>query len=85
MTNPITPTDRTFLRHFSMVIGFLVVVMFALIGFALYLYDKHPPPSNPSHADEVAARVAPIGGVYSGDTGRAALEEAKAEIGRAHV
>ena len=83
MTNPITPTDRTFLRHFSMVIGFLVVVMFALIGFALYLYGHHPPPSNPAHADEVAARVAPVGGVYSGDTGRAALEEAKAAAAKA--
>jgi cytochrome c5 len=77
VTNPITPTDRTFLRHFSMVIGFLVAVMFALIIFALYLYGKHPPPTNPEHASEVAARVAPVGGVYAGDTGRAALEAQK--------
>ena len=79
MTNPITPTDSVFLRHFSMVIGFLVLVMFALIAFALYLYSKHPPPANPSHAQEVQSRIDPVGDVYAGDTGRAALEAAKAE------
>ncbi len=83
MTNPITPTDRVFLRHFSMVIGFLVLVMLALIAFALYLYAKHPPPANPAHAAEVQARIDPIGGVYAGDTGRAALEAAKADAAKA--
>jgi len=42
VTNPITPTDSVFLRHFSMVIGFLVLVMFALIGFALFCRDRGP-------------------------------------------
>ena len=83
MTNPITPTDSVFLRHFSMVIGFLVLVMFALIAFALYLYSHHPPPANPAHAAEVQARIDPVGGVYAGDTGRAALEAAKAEAAKA--
>ena len=77
MTNPVTPTDRQFLKHFSMVIGFLVLVMFALIGLALYLYSHHPPPVNPSHVEEVQARIAPVGGVYAGDTGRAALQAAQ--------
>ncbi|HSR65075.1 MAG TPA: cytochrome c5 family protein, partial [Xanthomonadaceae bacterium] len=36
--------DLDFLKKFSMVIGFLVLVMFALIGLALYLYANHPPP-----------------------------------------
>lgn len=83
MTNPTTPTDSVFLRHFSMVIGFLVLVMFALIGFSLFLYSKHPPPQNPSHADEIQARIEPVGGVYAGDTGRAALEAAKADAAKA--
>ena len=77
MTNPVTPSDRVFLRHFSMLIGFLVVVMFALIALALHLYADHPPPTNPSHVAEVEARIAPVGGVYAGDTGRAALQEAQ--------
>ena len=73
MTNPITPTDRVFLRHFSMVIGFLVLVMLLLQGLGYYLYSYNPPPKNPDAKKEVQARIAPVGGVYAGDTGRAAL------------
>lgn len=73
MTNPITPTDRTFLKHFSMVIGFLVLVMFALIALALFLYSHHPAPTSPGRQAETEARIAPVGGVYAGDTGRAAM------------
>ena len=83
MTNPVTDADRTFLKHFSQLIGFLVVVMFALIGVALYLYSKNPPPTNPSHVDEVQQRIAPVGGVYAGDTGKAALAEAQAAAAKA--
>lgn len=56
-----------------MVIGFLVLVMFALMALAMHLYAEHPAPKNPDHAHEVAERIAPVGGVYAGDTGRAAL------------
>lgn len=73
MTNPITPTDRIFLKHFSLVIGFLVIVMFALIGLATFLYALHPAPTSPARQVETAVRVAPVGGVYAGDTGRAAM------------
>jgi len=73
VTNPVTPTDREFLKHFSMVIGFLVLVMFALIGLALHLYAHNPPPQNPEHQQEIQARIAPVGAAYAGDTGRAAL------------
>jgi cytochrome c5 len=73
VTNPITSTDRVFLKHFSMVIGFLVLVMFALIGLALFLYSHHPAPTNPKRQAETEARISPVGGVYAGDTGRAAM------------
>ncbi len=73
MTNPVTPSDRVFIKHFSMVIGFLFLVMLALIALAMTLYAAHPPPLNPEYDKHVSARVAPVGGVYSGDTGRAAL------------
>ena len=77
MTNPVTPQDRVFLKHFSQLILILVLVMFALIGLAMWLYSHHPPPTNPSHVEEVQARIAPVGGVYAGDTGRAALQAAQ--------
>jgi len=60
-----------------MVIGFLVLVMFALQGLAWYLYSYNPPAQNPNLAHEVEARIAPVGGVYAGDTGRAALVAAQ--------
>ena len=88
MTNPVTDADRTFLKHFSMVIGFLVLVMFALIILAMYLYSKNPPPTNPAHTEEVQQRIAPVGGVYAGDTGKAALaaaQEAAAKAAAAQV
>jgi cytochrome c5 len=77
VTNPVTPTDRVFLKHFSMMIGFLVLVMFSLIGLALYLYELNPPPQSPAEKAVVEARVAPVGAVYAGDTGRAALAAAQ--------
>jgi cytochrome c5 len=77
VTNPVTPTDRVFLKHFSMLIGTLVLVMFALIGLALHLYGQHPPPANPQQKAEIDTRVAPVGAVYAGDTGRAALVAAQ--------
>jgi cytochrome c5 len=77
VTNPITPTDRTFLRHFSALIAFLFVVMLALMGLALHLYANHPPAKNPDQVKLVDARIAPVGGVYAGDTGRAALVAAQ--------
>ena len=77
MTNPVTATDRVFLKHFSMVIGFLVLVMFALMALAMHLYSQNPPPTSPTEKAETAARVAPVGAVYAGDTGKAALAAAQ--------
>jgi len=77
VTNPVSATDRVFLKHFSMMIGLLVLVMFALIGLALYLYSYNPPPGNPQAQAQTEARIAPVGAVYAGDTGRAALVAAQ--------
>jgi len=77
VTNPVTSTDRIFLKHFSMMIGFLLLVMFALIGLALYLYSFNPPPGNPAEKADTKARIAPVGAAYAGDTGRAALAAAQ--------
>jgi len=60
-----------------MMISFLVLVMFALIGLALYLYSYNPPPGNPQEHAQTQERIAPVGAVYAGDTGRAALVAAQ--------
>ena len=83
MTNPVTSTDRVFLKHFSMVIGFLLLVMFALIGLALYLYSYNPPPTSPTGQADTQSRIAPVGAVYAGDTGKAALAAAKEAAAKA--
>ena len=73
MTNPVTDSDRVFLKHFSMVIGFLVLVMFALIFLAMHIYADHPAATAPDAQKQAVERVAPVGAVYAGDTGKAAL------------
>lgn len=88
MSDTVNTTDKVFLRHFSMVIGFLFLVMLGLIVLATHIYGDHPPPQNPAAQQEVAARIAPVAGVYAGDTGRAALlaaQEAAKKAAEAQV
>jgi cytochrome c5 len=73
MSDSVNSTDKVFLRHFSMVIGFLFLVMLGLIGLAMHIYGNHPAATSPSADQSVQARIAPVAGVYAGDTGRAAL------------
>jgi cytochrome c5 len=76
VSNPVTSTDRIFLKHFAMLIGFLVLVAIALIALGIYIYSKHPPEPNPN-LGVASERIAPVGAVYAGDTGRAAMAAAQ--------
>jgi cytochrome c5 len=77
VTNPVTSTDRTFLKHFAMLIGFLVVVALCLMALGAHIYASHPPETSPKAAATVTDRIAPVGAVYAGDTGRAAMQAAQ--------
>lgn len=77
MSSPVTSTDRIFLKHFAMLIGFLVVVAILLMLLGAHIYADHPPEQSPKAAEAVTARVAPVGAVYAGDTGRAAMQAAQ--------
>ena len=70
--------DLEFLKHFSMVIGFLMLVTVGLIGGALYLHGTIPPEVSPTAVKQTEARIAPTGAVYAGATGAAAQAAAKA-------
>ena len=70
--------DLDFLKHFSMVIGFLVVVSLALLVFANHLNGVIPPEVSPTAARATQTRIAPAGEVYAGATGAAAQAAAKA-------
>ncbi|HEY0180648.1 MAG TPA: c-type cytochrome [Dokdonella sp.] len=66
-----------------MLIGFLALVALLLIGLASYIYGQHPPPQNPDAAKVAEQRLAPAGGVYAGDTGRAAMQAAQEAAAKA--
>ena len=83
MANPVTKTDAAFLRHFAMLIGFLALVAALLGALALGIYSRNPPPQNPDRNKEIEARIAPVGAVYAGDTGRAAMQAAQEAAARA--
>jgi cytochrome c5 len=64
--------DLEFLKKFSMVIGFLVLVTLGLILGAMYLHGTLPYETDLSVAERTRQRVAPVGAVYAGATGAAA-------------
>ena len=68
--------DLVFLKHFSMVIGFLVAVTVSLLFFAHYMHGKLPPAPNPAREAKLAERIRPLGSVYAGATGAAAMASA---------
>lgn len=70
--------DLEFLKHFSMVIGFLVLVTLGLIIGAHFLHGSIPPEVNPKAQKIVEDRIAPAGAVYAGETGAAAQAAAAA-------
>ena len=60
-----------------MLIGFLIVVALVLIALGAHIYASHPPEESPKAAEVVSDRIAPVGAVYAGDTGRAAMAAAQ--------
>ena len=70
--------DLEFLKHFSMVIGFLMLVTLGLIVGAYFLHQSIPQQVSPTVAAKTAARIAPAGAVYAGATGAAAQAAAQA-------
>jgi len=70
--------DLEFLKHFSQVIVFLVLVTVALIGGAIVLHNGRAVESDGVAEAKVAARLRPIAGVYAGETGAAAIAAAAA-------
>lgn len=70
--------DLDFLKHFSMVIAFLMAVTLGLILFAVYLHGSLPQEVNPVEAKRTEERIAPAGAVFAGASGEAARAAADA-------
>lgn len=76
MSGPISKSDQSFLRQFSVMIGGLAVLTLVLIFSALTIYERAPHETNPNEPAQIAERIAPAGAVYAGNTGRAAMQAA---------
>lgn len=71
--------DRTFLQHFSMVIGVLAVFTVAMIILAAVMHGRLVPSDNPAREAAKVERISPVAAVYAGETGRAAAQAAAQE------
>jgi cytochrome c5 len=69
--------DLEFMKRFSALIVGMMVFTVVLILFALFLHGQRPTEPNPDQVARLEARIAPVGGVYAGETGRAAMLEAQ--------
>ena len=76
-------SDQSFLHQFLLLIVGLGVLTLVLIFSAAAIYDREPKETDPNTAQQIAARLAPAGAVYAGNTGRAAMEAAQAAAAKA--
>ncbi len=70
--------DLDFLKHFSMVIAFLMALTLGLILFAAYLHGQLPHEVSPVEVKRTENRIAPAGAVFAGASGEAAKAAADA-------
>jgi cytochrome c5 len=83
VSGSLTKSDQSFMRQFSMLIAGLSVLTVLLISLGWAIYNHEPKESNPNAPQQVEARIAPVGAVYAGDTGRAAMAAAEAAAAKA--
>jgi len=76
VSGPMSKADQSVVRQFSIMIGLLAVLTVVLICTALAIHHHEPKETNPNQPVATAARIAPAGAVYAGDTGRAAMQAA---------
>jgi len=83
VSDHLTPSDRTFVRHFAMLIAGLIALTLALIALGMLLYSSMPKETDPLKASQVDERIMPIGADYAGSTGRAAMLAQQAAAAKA--
>ena len=75
--------DVVFLKHFAMVIVALHVIMVLLILGARWIHNSREAELPPQKLAEINERIAPVGAVYAGATGREAIVAAQAAAAEA--
>ena len=75
--------DQTFLKHFVQLISgpMLLTVVLGFIGHSIYA--RMPKNESPKRLAAAAARIAPEGAVYAGNTGKAAMAAAQEAAAKA--
>ena len=83
MSTHLTPSDRTFMKHFAIMIAMLAgaAVIFMLIGAGVWA--SLPKEHSQREVQRASDRIAPVSAVYAGNTGRAAMEAAKTAAAKA--
>ncbi len=79
MSDTISQSDRTFMRHFTLMIAALAIVALLLVAVSFWIYGSADEYADPLQGSTSSSRIAPAGAVYAGDTGRAAMAAAKSE------
>lgn len=83
MSTHLTPSDRTFMRHFAILIGGLATAAVGLIIIGTLVWASLPKENNQSGVQQAGERITPVAAVYAGDNGRAAMQAAKAAADKA--
>jgi len=83
VSGPISKSDQSFLRQFSMVIFFLMLIALVLIFLAWHIYSDAPKDTVPDSGQVTKQRIAPVAGVYAGKSGQAAIDAAAAAADKA--
>jgi cytochrome c5 len=71
-------TDKTFIKNISIVIALLVVFTLTIIFLSRDIGFKDNEGDNPSRQAKAEERIKPVSGVYTGEAGAAAIEQAAA-------
>lgn len=71
--------DQIFIKRFSLVITALAVFTLIIIAVAATINSTREPSENTARTEARLQRLAPVAGVFSGDTGRAAAQAAAQE------
>lgn len=80
-----TDSDRIFIRNFSWVIAALALFTVVMVILAGNLQDQIISNEAPSRERALLSRIEPVGDVYAGDTGRAAMLAAQEAAAAASV
>ena len=83
MSTHLTPSDRTFMKHFAILIAVLAGTAVVLMIAGMLVWSTLPKESASRQKTSTDKRIAPAGAVYAGNTGRAAMEAAKSAADKA--